>query len=164
MQTKQPIFKKSLSTLVICIIISLVFVQKGYKDRSSFQSISGSIISIENTNERYSGKDTSKFRYVKIDKYPQPFQIFIGKSTGDFKPEFEDIGLLSVGEVITIYFEETNKTRNNVVNNLAYYIDRGSEVIFVKGHSIANLIYGFATFCSIFIIVLIILKKKGKII
>jgi hypothetical protein len=163
MKQQKPIFKTSIISLIICIIISLIYVQKGDTERNAFENIKGIIVSINNTNELYIGKDTSKFRYVQIDNYPQPFQIFIGKSTGDFKPKFEQIDLLNIGDSISIYFEETFKTKNAAVNNLVYFIDRKSEVIFIKGNAIKGFIYGLMIFCFIFICVLVFLKKRGKI-
>jgi uncharacterized membrane protein len=164
MKQRQPIFKKSIITLSVCIIITLIYVQKGDKERSYFQSVSGVITSLENTHERYAGKDTSKFRYVQIDNYPHPFQIFIGKSTGDFEPKFEQLNHLKIGDSITVYFEETTRTRREAVNNLAYFIDKGNEALFIKGNSINKLLYGLVVFCGIIMIILLILKKKGKII
>lgn len=163
MKQKEPILKKSIIALAICIIITLIYTQKGDKEKSSFQSVSGTLTSIENIHERYSGKDTSKYRYIQIDNYPQPFQIFIGKSAGDFKPKFEQIDHLKVGDSLTIYFEETYKTQHEAVNNLTYFIDKGHEVIFIKGNSMKNFLYGLVIFCGLGITALVILKKKGKI-
>ena len=164
MKQKTPIFKKSILSLAFCIVITLIYVQKGDKDRNAFQKISGTVISIDNTNERYAGKDIAKFRYIQIDIFLLPFQIFIGKSTGDFKPKYEQIDNLKAGDSVTIYFEETNKTKNDAVNNLAYFIDRGNEVVFIKGNSIKVLLYGLIIFCGLLMVLLIILKKRGKII
>jgi hypothetical protein len=164
MKQKIPIFRKSVTALSICIFMCFFYAQKGDKERNAFQNISGIVNSIENINEHYSGKDISKFRYIEINNYPQSFQIFIGKSTGDFRPEFENIDNVKVGDSLTIYFEESSKTRNAAVNNLAYFIDRKSETIFIKGNSIKIMIYGLAIFCTLFIVLLIILKAKGKII
>lgn len=163
--TKQraPIFIKSIGTLVLCIVLSFIYLQKGDKQRSAFQKVSGHIISIDNIDERYAGKDTSKFRYILIDNYQKPFEIFIGKSIGDFKPTFEQVDNLKVGDSLTVHFDETNKSKNAPVNRLTYFIDRGSEVIFIKGNSIKSLIYGLIIFCALFMIVLVILKIKGKI-
>lgn len=164
MKQKTAIFKKSIAALAVCIIITLITIQRGDKERSAFQSVSGYLVSTENVHERYTGKDTAKYRYIQIDNYPQPFQVFIGKSPGDFKPKFEKIDHLKVGDSITVYFEETNRTRNEPVNNLAYYIDKSSEVIFIKGNSIKSLLYGLVIFCFLVMIGLFILKKKRKII
>ena len=43
-----------------------MLVQKGDKERSSFQNVSGVILSINNTNERDAGKNTSKFSPEKV--------------------------------------------------------------------------------------------------
>ncbi len=88
MKQKKAIFKQSIIALTACIIISLFYAQKGDKEKNYFQSISGILVGLQNTHERFSGKDTAKYRYLEIDNYPQPFQVFIGKETGDFKPKF----------------------------------------------------------------------------
>jgi hypothetical protein len=163
MKQKAAIFKQSISALALCIILCLVYAQKGDRERSSFQTISGILLSLQNSHERFPGKDSSKFRYLEIDNYPQPFEVFIGKGTGDFKPKYENIDKLEPGDSLTIYFEETDKTKNEPVNNRAYFIDRGSTNFFIKGNAIKNWIYGLAIFCTLFIPVLIILKMKGKI-
>jgi hypothetical protein len=151
---KKPIFKQSIIALIFCIIISLIYVQRGDKGRDYFQSISGVLVGLQNTHERFPGKDSAKYRYLEIDNYPQSFQVFIGKKAGDFKPKFENIDNLKVGDSLTVYFEETNKTNNSSVNNLAYFIDRKFEVIFIKGNAIKKLIYGMIIFSVVLILFL----------
>lgn len=163
MKQKAVIFKKSVLALVFCSVLCLIYVQKGDKDRSYFQSVSGILRSLQNTHERHAGFDTSRYRYIQIDNYPQPFQIFIGNNATDFKPTYQNIDKLKPGDSLTIYFEENYRTRSEAVNNLAYFIDRGSETIFIKGNSIKSLIYGLVIFCAVFIVFLIFLKVKGKI-
>jgi hypothetical protein len=163
MEQKKPIFKTSVSALAVCILTCLIYSQKGDKKKSSFQNTSGILLSVQNTHERFSGKDTSKYRYLEINNYPQPFQVFIGKNTGDFKPKLEKIDNLNIDDSITIYFEENNKTQMASVNNRTYFIDRKNEAIFIKGNAIKNWIYGIAIFCAAFIFFLFFLKTKGKI-
>jgi hypothetical protein len=163
MKPKPHIFWKSIFSMVFVIFISLFLAQRAYKNKASFQRIDGVIISLENTHEHFEGKDTAKFRYLAIDKYPKPFQLFIGKAKGDFKPKFEHIDDLNIGELVTIYFDENNNTKNDPVNNLAYFIDRGQEPIFVKGNFEKYLAYGLMGFCVIFMLILLLLRRKGKI-
>ena len=66
-------------------------------------------------------------------------------------------------EIRLPFILRNNRTKNDVVNNPAYFIDKGSEVIFMKGNSIKSLIYGLVIFCALFIVVLVILKKKEKL-
>jgi hypothetical protein len=163
MEQKKPIFKAGVSALGVCIIMCIFYAQKGDLEKNSFQNISGILNSVQNTHELYPRKDTTKYRYLEIDNYPQSFQVFIGKSTSDFKPAFERIDKLKNGDSITIYFEENNKTKMTLVNNSAYFIDRKNEPIFIKGNSIGIWIYGIAILCAAFILFLLLLKAKGKI-
>ena len=164
MKEKQPIFKKSISGLLFAIALSVFFVQRGDKSKASFDNVTGTIISFEKTNENYPRRDSSKFRYLRVESYPKPFEIFVGKDAGDFKPKFENVDNLQIGDIITVYYAEDGKTQKAAVNNLVYFIDKGKEVVFIEGNSKKNVIYGLIGFCLITILILVILKWKGKII
>jgi hypothetical protein len=164
MTEPRPIFKAMVIGLVACIVGILFYLQKGQKEKTGFEKISGTIISIENTYEPYEGLDSSKYRYIQIDNYPKPFQIFVSREKGDFRPEFENINALHTGDYISVYFDETNKTNMSNINNLAYYIEKGNELVFKQGNSKKNLLYGLLIFCVVSIGGLFILKKKQKII
>ena len=164
MKSKKSIFKKSISALLLSIVICLFFLQRADKAKNLFSKINGVIISLDKINDNYPGKDSSKFRYLQTDNYPKPFELFIGKDAGDFKPKFENIDNLKLGDSITVYFDESYKTQNKPVNNLVYFIDKGLEPFFIEGNSKKNLIYGIIGFCAIFVLVLLILKKKAIIV
>ena len=142
------------------IILSFYFVLRADKPKTAFQKAAGLLVSLDKTNENYPHKDSTKFRYLQIDNYPKPFELFVGKSAGDFKPKFENIEHLQLGNSVTIYFDETYKTNTAPVNNMVYFIDKGQEAIFIEGNSKKNLIYGIIIFSALFIPVLFILKKK----
>ena len=163
MKSKTPVFKKSIVALLFAIVTCFFFLQRADKAKTSFSKSNGVIISLNKVNDNYPGKDSLKFRYLQIDNYPKPFELFIGKNAGDFKPKFENIDNLKLGDSITVYFDESYKTQNKPVNNLVYFIDKGQESFFIEGNSKKNLIYGIIVFCLIFILVLLILKKKGRI-
>ena len=163
MKSKKIIFKSAVTTLVLCIFLGLFVAERASKDKTSFNKSTGVLIGIDNFNENFAGKDTSKFRYLQISSYSKPFQIFIGKSKGDFKPTLEKINNLKIGDSIVVYFDEDNKTQNSPVNNLAYFIDKGKEAVFIKGNFEKYLGYGIAIFCGVFILLLIFLKMKQKI-
>ncbi len=87
-----------------------------------------------------------------------------GNSAGDFKPTCKLIGNLKMSDGITVYFEENNNNWNAPVDSLAYFIDRGQQVIFVTGNPIKCLIYRSIGFCTISILLPILLKYKDKIV
>ena len=163
MTEKKEIFKSSVIILLGCIVFSLFYLHKLDQPKSAFKKIDGEIISITKTIENYPGLDSSKFRYIKLDSYEKPFQVFIGKSGGDFEPTLENINSLNIGDSVSVYFEESSKTRNAAVNNLARFIDKGNVPVFIKGDSIKKLIYGLIVFCILLIPGLAYLKYKGKI-
>ena len=134
------------------------------KSKSSFQNVSGIITSFSNSIESFPDKDSSKFRYLQLDNSPKTFELFIGKGSGDFRPKFEKIDDLKIGDSVLIYFDENYKTQQDPINRLVYFIDKGGEAIFIKD--------GFEKYLACFIIgislisilTLVILKRKGKII
>jgi hypothetical protein len=163
MSTRNPIFGKSISAMLISIALLVLYLLNANKPKTAFTRVDGIITSITNTNEHYPGKDSSRYRYIKIDNYPKPFEIFTGKAAGDFKAELEHIVYLSPGDVVTIYFKETANTEAAAVNNLARFIYRGEDPIFVEGNSKKMLIFALICFCTLFSVVLLLLKRMGKI-
>jgi hypothetical protein len=163
MKPAYKVFGRTMTALVILIISLLVYLLSAGKPKTAFTRVDGIITSITNSNEHYPGKDSSLYRYIEIDSYPKPFEIFVGKAAGDFKAELEHIAYLKAGDTVSIYFKETAKTATAAVNNLARFIDRGSEPIFKEGNSKRMLIYALIAFCTLFGLVLLLLKGMGKI-
>ena len=89
--------------------------------------------------------------------------FFIGKDWGDFKPKFEKVDDLKIGDSVTIYFDENFKTESDTINRLAYFIDRGQEPIFVKGSWEKNFAYFIFGSVLIILFVLVVAKRKSKI-
>ncbi len=121
-------------------------------------------MSFDSSNKSFQNKESSKFRYLRLDNFSKTFQLFIGKGSGDFKPEFEKIDALKIGDSVTIYFDENFKTKEDSINRLTYFIDKGNEAFFIKGGFEKYVAYFIIGIAIIFILTLIILKKKGKII
>ena len=163
MTTKKNIFFKSVYTLCFVIFLGCLIFARAGKSKSELQKVTGRLISIEKSNKSLPNQDTARMWYLLIDNHPKIFQIFTGKESGDFKPNFEKIDSLKANDDITIYFDENFKTQDDPINRLTYFIDRGQETIFIKGD--------WEKYAGIFciglpvstIVILIILKRKGKI-
>jgi hypothetical protein len=149
-----------MSGVIIICIASLI---NSGKAKSELQRVDGTIIHISNAHEQYPGKDSTRFRFIEIDRYPKPFELFIGQGVGDFSAEFEHSDHLGMGDSITVYYRETEKTTAAPTNNLVHYIDRGNESIFVLGNAKKSLIYSIIVFCIALSLVLAILKYAGKV-
>lgn len=164
MKPKHPIFLKSVGGFLFAILLGVIVFIRAEKKKSSFINVNGIITFIGNSPENLPANDSSKFRYLQVDNYPKTFELFIGKRSGDFKPEFEKIDVLKTGDSVTVYFDENFKTQQDPINRLAYYIDRGQEVIFIKGNFEKYIAYFIIGFSTLFILLLLVLKRKGRII
>lgn len=125
--------------------------------------ISGSINYIGNTFNDLPNRDLGKYRYIRIDQYPYIIELFVGKDAGDFKPRYENIDQLKVGDAIKVYGYETSATAKEGVNRTIQFIEKDN-VLFYE-HGSASKMVGF----SIMIIAILltvfgfIMWKKGKI-
>jgi hypothetical protein len=163
MKTRKPIFLKSLYGLSLAFILGILVLFRADKSESSFEKTTGILTFFNKESGLRSNNGVSKFRYLQLDSYPKTFELFIGKDWGDFKPKFEKVDDLKIGDTITIYFDENFKTESDPVNRLAYFIDRGHEPIFVKGSWEKYLAYFIIGLATIVLLILVVAKRKSKI-
>jgi len=83
-----------------------------------------------------------KYRYLEIDGYPYPFEIFVGNEPGDFKPKYERIDNLKQGDTVSIFYYETENTKNEGINRFIQFIDKDGQSFFERGNS--NKLMGIA--------------------
>ncbi|MFT3981521.1 MAG: hypothetical protein QM687_13690 [Ferruginibacter sp.] len=150
------------------LITALLYPQlqyNGAKPKKDFTRITGTVLSVTNTHERYEGLDTARFRYISISGFNPPFKVFVGKGKWDFVPVLDKIDALKRGDTVTAYCV-SNIFTNNEVNAKLYYLDRGEEAIYIQGIS-ANkkyLVNGLTVFVLGFIFFLMYrewrLRKK----
>ncbi len=107
------------------------YLRTGLK-KEEFQKITGRITYLEKAFQQFPTRDIGKYRYIRLDNYPEVFEIFIGKDRGDFKPDFEKIDSLKVGDEITVYQDDEGIQRRSV-NSIVSFIDRGNEAMFIRG-------------------------------
>ena len=101
-------------------------------------------------------RDFSKYRYLKIDNFSRPFELFVGKEGGDFSPALDKIDSLKSGDEVTIYYDENFRTVLEPVNRLPYFIDRGANPVFIFSPSqrhLAWIIVGLSIACLTLVIV-----------
>jgi hypothetical protein len=158
-KTTYPVFSKGIISLIGVIILSVFLYLRADKEKTAFDKVTGHVIYFANSYENFPLRDKNKYRYLAIDDYPKVFEIFVGKEAGDFKPKFEQIDRLKKGDEITVYFDD----QEDPINRLAYFIDRGSESIFIKGSWEKGLAYFLVGLSIGILILLVVLKRRGKI-
>ena len=160
---RKPIFKKSLIGSAIIIVLGAALYSKSGKTKTEYETVSGKIDFIDNHFDNLHPRD---HRFIHIEGQERLFDIFIGKETGDFSPEFEKIDDLSVGDTITVYHSDDTPLQKNKdlrLNKNVEFIDKNSQPYFIRGTK--NKLGGIAFMAigSFFVIGLIALKKSRKI-
>ncbi len=158
-----PIFIKSIVSLLAVIIFSFSFFLRGTKDKTEFVKLTGQVVYYEKQYRDLPNRHFGKYRYLQLHNYNNTFEVFIGNETGDFKPSFEQLDLVQAGDTIDVYFDDNADEKNEPVNRLIQYVDRGGVPLYIKGSKDIYLGMGLIIFCSLMIGVLVILKRKGTI-
>lgn len=159
--TRHQIFGKSIIAAIFIIIAGGYLTFRGYKEKNDFIHLN-SIIKYIGEKDPQNQKGNGKYRYLILEDYPGVFQIFVGKESGDFSPEYENLNQLNIGDTISVYYDESFLQKSQY-NNLTRFIDKGDKAIFIEGgldKSFGYFIIGLGTLLGI---LLLILKKKGKI-
>lgn len=163
-QKQYQIFYKSLAGVIMILILGSGILIRGTKDKSDFNQVSGKVIYLDNNYQEFPRRHHGKYRYLRIDNYHKAFEIFIGKDPGDFKPKYENIDSLRLGDEITVFYDETNRETDPRINRLLQYIDKQDQAFFILGRH--DKLFGYFCIISGFLIGIwiIYLKRKGTII
>jgi hypothetical protein len=161
---KHPIFIKSVGRLLLCFGIGIFLITRANKPKIDFQKLTGKITYLLNKLPNEEVRRDGKERYLQIENSDRVFNIFVGKDWSDFKPKFEIIDSLKVGDNIDLYFDDNSITESNQINNLTQYIDSNGKVFFIKGkmdETFGKFIIGIS---ALSILILYLLKRYDKII
>lgn len=161
---KHPIFIKSVVGLLFCFAIGIFLIARANKPKADFQKLTGKITYLLNKLPNEEVRKEGKERYLQLENSDRIFNIFVGRDWGDFKPKFEIIDSLKIGDNIELYYDDNYTTESNQINNLTQYIDNNGKAFFIKGkmdETFGKFLMGIST---LGILVLFLLKRKGKII
>ena len=160
---KYHIFGKSVFSLISLVVIGIIVLFRGSKEKTDFLHIKSKIVYYDSSYQDLPGRNYGKYRYIALDGFPVVFEVFIGKDFGDFKPESERIDDLRIGDEIDIYYDESEYEKDKSINRLVQFIDKDNKPYFVKGRT--DIYFGIFIFIiAVFIFIwLLYLKKKGSI-
>ena len=148
---------------ILLIIVSGFLIIRDTKPKTEYSKLRGIISYYDKTYGELPNRDMGKYRYLKINNYPYEFELYIGKDFGDFKPEFENLDGLKVGDNISIYGYETNDTKQSGINRNTQFIEKDNQLYFKRGAQ-SKIIGIFLIGCSLGLILIgFIFMKQGKI-
>lgn len=160
---KPHIFLKSICSVITITVLGSYIFLRGVKEKKDFNKLIGQVSYLDKNYEELPIRHIGKFRYLQVDNYHRVFEIFIGKDFGDFKPSFEQIDLLRLGDKIEIYYDVSEKETDGRLNCLVQYIDKDSTPYYIRGNIDKILGIVIVSFGLISILTLLILKQKDKI-
>lgn len=110
MTKKEPkqIFEKSLLACVLIVGFGIYLFLRGNKEKAQFDNVTGKIDYYDKTFGEINYRGKGNHRFIRIMEFPLIFDIFVGKESGDFGPNFEKLDNLKIGDEITVYY--ANKT------------------------------------------------------
>ncbi|QNK62452.1 hypothetical protein H7F33_18225 [Pedobacter sp. PAMC26386] len=164
---KQPLFWKAALTFLGLAIFGLIIFLKAGQTKGDLTKTTGAITFLSDNYKNIDERNAGKMCFFMIDSSPEVFEVFIGKESGDFKPDLEKMYQLKKGDIIDIYYDTNylNMSSNEEisVNRALQFIDKNNEPVFIKGNTDQLMGTGIAGFSLLCIGILIVLKLKGYI-
>jgi len=156
-------FRVIVAIAIIIMIAMIVVMFRDSQNKEEYDKIEGQITFIDKRFNQWPVRDFGKYRYIQMDQYPYVMELFIGKEWGDFKPKFEQVDNLKIGDTITAYYYETNDITNDGINRTVKFIDKNGVSYFEAGNA-QNVMGVFVIVISMLLIVYAYyLWKKNKI-
>lgn len=91
------------------------------KPKKDYESLAGRITFFEKHYKNLPPRDAGKYRYLKLDNYTYPFEMYIDEENGVHDPKFAPVANLKPGDSITVYYYETPNTKEAGVNRFLQY-------------------------------------------
>jgi len=156
-------FRGIIVVSVVITVITIVYIQSNSKEKSEYEKNTGQITYLDKQLGNLPVRNFGKHRYLKIDSYEYPFEIFVGNESGDFKPKFEQIDKLKLGDTVTIYYYQTNDIIKDGINRFVQFMDKENISYFERGNSQKTLGVVVISICALLLIGGAVLWKKKKI-
>jgi len=159
-----PVSFRGITAVMIVLIGFMVFyMYQNMKEKPEYDKTTGRIAYLDKQLGNLPFRDLGKYRYLIVEGYSYPFEIFIGSDAGDFKPKFEQIDNLHRDDTVTVYYYETDNTRGEGINRFMQYIDKKSTSFFELGNSARTTGIIIITLCILVILGAAALWKFRKI-
>lgn len=157
-----PIFNSVRGIILVAIIVSIMslfIIRNNSKEKNEYLKAEGKIEYFDKQFQNLPSRHEGDFRYLIIDNYPYPFEIYEPNK----EPTNKTIDDLKVGDNIEIYYYEINNTHNERLNKFTQFIDKNGEPYFIRNSFQQNLGFGLIGMCILMILGAIGLWKFDKL-
>lgn len=130
----KPLFLKTVWGAIAIVAMSVYGLIESSKKKEEFKTVSGQIEFIAQKYQDLPVRDFGKYRYIKINTEAKPFEIFIGKESGDFKPEMEKVDQLKPGDEVVLYVNSNQEKQTAIVIRSLEIIERKKLPYYIAGN------------------------------
>lgn len=120
---------------VTMVILTIAFIYMNSKEKSEYENSIGQITYLDRQLGELPVRNIGKYRYLMIATYDYPFEIFVGNESGDFKPKFEQIDNLKVGDTVSVFYYQTENTMMEGINRFIQFVDKDDKSFYERGSS-----------------------------
>lgn len=122
---------------IFLFVISLLVIVRNSKDKQEYDHLSTIIQSLDKEYNGYAGRHPGDFRYMIVDRYPYPFEIY----EPNLSQTDRTIDDLAPGDRIDIYFYEIDQTHEVGINRFIQFIDKDGQPYLIRNEYQQNLGY-----------------------
>jgi len=117
------------------VVLMILTIRLNSKEKSDYNRTTGQITYLDKELGTLPVRHLGKYRYLEVDGYSFPFEIFVGNESGDFKPKYEQIDNLKKGDTISVFYYETENTQSEGINRFIQFVDKDGQSFFERGDS-----------------------------
>ncbi|MEM7514780.1 MAG: hypothetical protein AAF388_27890 [Bacteroidota bacterium] len=140
------------------LYLSYGIISKNSMAKEEYQMHTGIIQFLDTEYLNFPARNHGEYRYLELEGYPYVFEIYEPNS----EPTPQTIDNLKLGDEISIFFYETDDTRESGMNRFAQFVDHKGKSYFIRNAFKKHLGYaliGIAIFADI---LCLYFWKKGK--
>ena len=152
-------FRGVIYTSLFVIGLGIFVIINNSKEKSEYEKVTGRIEFFSKEYQNLPTRDKGDYRYLKIETYPYPFEIYEPNSIKTEK-KLDD---LAKGDTIDIYFFETSYTGDDKLNRYVQFIDKDRQPYFVRNHFKEQLGYVIILLGILLVLMAYFFWKKGKL-
>lgn len=130
------------ATLIISIL-SIFVIRNNSKEKNEYLKVVGTVEYFDKEFQHLPTRHKGDFRYLIIDNYPYPFEIYKPNS----EPTKRNIDDLKIGDKIELFYYEIDNTHEIGINKFTQFIDKNEEPYFIRNSFQKNLGYGIIGIC-----------------
>ncbi len=154
------IHTKSFRVLLALSIVSILgvgfFIKNNSRSKNDYQQITGRLIYLDSKLGDLPYRDLGKYRYMRIEGYPYPFEIYADEQGAS-------LDSLRKGDKVTAWFYETDNTREERINRFLQYLEENKKLYFKRTDFTANLGYILIAMILAALWLFYWFYKKGKL-